>query len=69
MNSKTDCQHGGILALIVCCRLQLPRNEAGAKFAQCALVVGTGQYGDYVTYTGEIRARHEYDLGSGCRQR
>jgi membrane fusion protein, multidrug efflux system len=26
-------------------------------------VVGTGQYGDNVTYTGEIRARHESDLG------
>ena len=26
-------------------------------------VVGTGQYGDNLTYTGEIRARHESDLG------
>jgi len=27
------------------------------------MVVGAGQYGDNVTYTGEIRARHESDLG------
>jgi multidrug efflux system membrane fusion protein len=27
------------------------------------VVVGTGQYGDDLTYTGEIRARHESDLG------
>src|SRR5882762_2859 len=26
-------------------------------------VVGTGQYGNEVTYTGEVRARHESDLG------
>jgi membrane fusion protein, multidrug efflux system len=26
-------------------------------------VVGTGQYGDNLTYTGEVRARHESDLG------
>jgi RND family efflux transporter MFP subunit len=26
-------------------------------------VVGSGQYGDALTYTGEIRARHESDLG------
>jgi RND family efflux transporter MFP subunit len=26
-------------------------------------VVGTGQYGNTLTYTGEIRARHESDLG------
>lgn len=27
------------------------------------MVVGTGEYGDSLTYTGEIRARHESDLG------
>src|ERR1700729_2360021 len=27
------------------------------------MVVGTGQYADNLTYTGEIRARHESDLG------
>jgi len=26
-------------------------------------IVGSGQYGDALTYTGEIRARHESDLG------
>src|SRR5882762_2970744 len=26
-------------------------------------VVGAGQYGDDLSYTGEIRARHESDLG------
>src|ERR1700691_2517276 len=26
-------------------------------------LVGTGQYSDNLTYTGEIRARHESDLG------
>ncbi len=27
------------------------------------MVVGTGQHGDNLTYTGELRARHESDLG------
>jgi len=40
------------------------KHEAGADIRPVRTsVVGTGQYGDYVTYTGEIRARHESDLG------
>ncbi len=40
------------------------KHEADADIRPVrTVVVGTGQYGDDLTYTGEIRARHESDLG------
>jgi RND family efflux transporter MFP subunit len=64
MNTKRIVGNGGFIALIVLLAACHAKHEAGADIRPVrSSVVGTGQYGDNITYTGEIRARHESDLG------
>jgi len=64
MNIKRIVRNGGFIALIVLLAACHAKHEAGVDIRPVRTsVVGTGQYGDNVTYTGEIRARHESDLG------
>src|SRR6266404_8985710 len=64
MNTKRIVRNGGFIALIVLLAACHAKHEAGVDIRPVRTsVVGTGQYGDNVTYTGEIRARHESDLG------
>src|SRR6266436_6462797 len=50
-----------LLALLAACHGK-PETSADIRPVRTA-VVGTGQLGDRLAYTGEIRARHESDLG------
>src|SRR5216683_6497412 len=64
MNTKQIVSNSGFMALIVLLAACHAKHEAGADIRPVRTsVVGTGQYGDNITYTGEIRARHESDLG------
>src|SRR5216683_2569478 len=64
MNTKQIVSNSGFMALIVLLAACHAKHEAGADIRPVrTTIVGTGQYGDNVTYTGEIRARHESDLG------
>jgi RND family efflux transporter MFP subunit len=64
MNTKRIVAKGGFLALIALLAACHGKHEASADIRPVrTTVVGAGQYGDNVTYTGEIRARHESDLG------
>jgi RND family efflux transporter MFP subunit len=64
MNTKRIVSNSGFMALIVLLAACHGKHEAAADIRPVrTMVVGTGQYGDNVTYTGEIRARHESDLG------
>src|ERR1700688_903378 len=64
MNTKRIVNKGGFLALIALLGARHGKQEASADIRPVrATVVVAGQYGDNVTYTGEIRARHESDLG------
>src|SRR3981189_1487293 len=64
MNTKRIVSNGGFITLTVLLAPCHAKHEAGADIRPVrTAVVGTGQYGDNVTYTGEIRARHESDLG------
>jgi len=61
MNIKRIVRNGGFIALIVLLAACHAKHEAGVDIRPVRTsVVGTGQYGDNVTYTGEIRARHEF---------
>ena len=50
-----------LVALLAACHGK-PETSADIRPVRTA-VVGTGQLGDRLAYTGEIRARHESDLG------
>jgi RND family efflux transporter MFP subunit len=64
MNTKRIVTQGGLMALIALLAACHGKHEASADIRPVrTTVVGAGQYGDNVTYTGEIRARHESDLG------
>jgi multidrug efflux system membrane fusion protein len=64
MNTKRIVSSGGFMTLIVLLAACHGKHEASADIRPVrTTVVGTGQYADNVTYTGEIRARHESDLG------
>src|ERR1700730_12243707 len=64
MNTRRIVTQGGFLALIALLAACHGMHEAGADIRPVrTTVVGAGQYGDNVTYTGEIRARHDSDLG------
>src|SRR6266853_3203815 len=64
MNTKRIVGNGGFLALIVLLAACHAKHEAGADIRPVRTsVVGSWPYGDSVTYTGEVRARHESDLG------
>src|SRR6202051_3718301 len=64
MNTKRIVAKGGFLTLIARPPACHGKHEASADIRPVrTTVVGAGQYGDNVTYTGEIRARHESDLG------
>jgi multidrug efflux system membrane fusion protein len=64
MNTKRIVSSSGFTALIVLLAACHGKHEASADIRPVrTTVVGAGQYADNVTYTGEIRARHESDLG------
>jgi membrane fusion protein, multidrug efflux system len=57
------CNSGfmALMALLAACH---DKHEAGPDIRPVrTAVVGTGVYADNLTYTGEVRARHESDLG------
>jgi RND family efflux transporter MFP subunit len=57
----SQCAFAVLGVLLAACH---GKHEADADIRPVrTVVVGTGQYGDDLTYTGEIRARHESDLG------
>src|ERR1700688_4694301 len=64
MNTKRIVAKGGFLTLIALLAACHGKHEASADIRPVrTTLVGAGQYADNVTYTGEIRARHESDLG------
>src|ERR1700730_3867987 len=64
MNTKRIVCNSGFIALVALLAACHGEHEASADVRPVrTTVVGAGQYGDNVTYTGEIRARHESDLG------
>ena len=64
MNTTRIVTRGGFLGVIALLTACHGKHEASPDVRPVrTTIVGTGQYGDNVTYTGEIRARHESDLG------
>jgi membrane fusion protein, multidrug efflux system len=61
--ARNVCNSGfaALIALLAACH---GKHETSADIRPVrTVVVGTGQYADNLVYTGEIRARHESDLG------
>ena len=64
MNTKRFTSQPAVVAAIVLSAACHGKHEASLDIRPVrTTVVETGQYGDNLTYTGEIRARHESDLG------
>jgi multidrug efflux system membrane fusion protein len=64
MNTKRIACISGFIALIALLAACHGKQEPSVDIRPVrTTVVGTGEYGDNLTYTGEIRARHESDLG------
>lgn len=64
MKSRQVIHNSGLMALLALLAACHPKQEASPDIRPVrTAVVGSGQYGDNFTYTGEIRARHESDLG------
>ena len=63
MNTKWMVSNSGFVVLSALLAACHGKQETSADIRPVqTVVVGTGQYGDNLTYTGEIRARHESDL-------
>src|SRR5258706_12456571 len=64
MNTTLIVARSGFMAFIVLLVACHSKHETSTDIRPVrTMVVGTGQHGDNLTYTGEIRARHESDLG------
>src|SRR6202050_1557338 len=64
MTTKQNVCKGGCITLIALLAACHGKHEPEADIRPVrTMLVGAGQYGDNLTYTGEIRARHESDLG------
>ncbi|MDB6101091.1 MAG: efflux transporter periplasmic adaptor subunit [Gammaproteobacteria bacterium] len=64
MKTKRLVRNSGLIALLALLAACHQQQETGADVRPVrTAVVGNGMYGDNLTYTGEIRARHESDLG------
>src|SRR5260221_8494370 len=64
MKTRQVVRNSGLIGLLVLFAACHAKQEASPDIRPVrTTVVGTGQYGDNLTYTGEIRARHESDLG------
>jgi RND family efflux transporter MFP subunit len=64
MKTKRLVRNSGLIALMALLAACHDKQETGADIRPVrTAVVGIGMYGDNLTYTGEIRARHESDLG------
>ncbi len=63
MNTKWMVSNSGFVVLSALLAACHGKQETSADIRPVqTVVVGTGQYADNLTYTGEIRARHESDL-------
>jgi multidrug efflux system membrane fusion protein len=64
MNTRRIVSRGGFIALVALLAACHGKQEPSVDIRPVrTTVVGTGEYGDSLAYTGEIRARHESDLG------
>src|SRR5258705_2350122 len=64
MNTTLIVARSGFMAFIVLLVACHSKHETSTDIRPVrTMVVGTGLHGDNLTYTGEIRARHESDLG------
>ncbi|TLY57838.1 MAG: hypothetical protein E6K52_13885 [Gammaproteobacteria bacterium] len=64
MNTERIVCNSAFMALIALLAACHGKQEASADIRPVqTAVIGTGKYGGNLTYTGEIRARHESDLG------
>jgi RND family efflux transporter MFP subunit len=64
MNARRFASHSGLMALVALLVSCHGKEEASADIRPVrTAIVGSGQLGDKLAYTGEIRARHESDLG------
>src|SRR5437879_4889647 len=64
MNTERIVSNSAFMALIALLAACHGKQEASADIRPVqTAVIGTGKYGGNLTYTGEIRARHESDLG------
>jgi RND family efflux transporter MFP subunit len=64
MKTKRLVRNSGLIALMALLAACQDKQQTGADIRPVrTAIVGNGMYGDNLTYTGEIRARHESDLG------
>jgi multidrug efflux system membrane fusion protein len=64
MNTRRIVSPCALIALIAMLAACHGKHEASVEIRPVrTVVVGTGEYGDTLVYTGEIHARHESDLG------
>src|SRR5882724_12011233 len=64
MKIKRIVRNSGLIALLALLAACHDKQETAADIRPVrTAVVGNGVYGDNITYTGEVRARHESDLG------
>jgi membrane fusion protein, multidrug efflux system len=64
MKTLRPLRDSGLIALLALLGACHDKQETSADIRPVrTAVVGNGAYGDNLTYTGEIRARHESDLG------
>src|ERR1700736_1528508 len=64
MNTIRTVRNSGLIALMALLGACHGKQEASADIRPVrTAIVGSAVYGDNLTYTGEIRARHESDLG------
>jgi RND family efflux transporter MFP subunit len=64
MKTRQIVRNSGFMALMALLAACHGKQEASPDIRPVRpAVVGTGVYGDNLTYTGEVRARHESDLG------
>src|ERR1700720_2381580 len=64
MKTIRTVRNGGMIALMALLGACHGKQETSADIRPVrTAIVGNGIYGDNVTYTGEVRARHESDLG------
>src|SRR6267142_1282120 len=64
MKIKRIVRNSGLIALLALLAACHDKQETAADIRPVrTAVVGNGAYGDNITYTGEVRARHESDLG------
>ncbi|MDB6043929.1 MAG: efflux transporter periplasmic adaptor subunit [Gammaproteobacteria bacterium] len=64
MKTRQIACNGGFMTLMALLAACHGKHEPSSDIRPVrTAVVGTGVYGDNLTYTGEVRARHESDLG------